>query len=249
MKQDEVIANGQESAPSSEEAKSWLEDHLPRWRVFFAGEPYLMVGDRRWYWLEPATVDSECPLMLVPQTRDGFDLGTGEWIRLSARALRDKGMAYFTETVVDKYSLSILDLAVIQSLLSQGLESIPVVPVSMPRDEDAEADTCTLYDMGPRPAFLAIGGLITTCWPWQRQGRPAPRPSPPGVDSPSPATNSSSLGRSPPAAEATAASAPVAEPRPSWVLLPRRAQRVEPRRRPDRRVPRMERSETESGGP
>jgi hypothetical protein len=130
-----------------------MESHLPRWRVFFAGEPYAWkLGEQKRYWLEPVTIDALCPLVLVPQTRDGLDLGTGEWIRLSARALRDSGMAYFTEQVVDKYSLSLLDLAVIQYLLGQGVDGIPIVPASMPSGA-GDGDTQFLYEEGPTPGI------------------------------------------------------------------------------------------------
>jgi hypothetical protein len=173
---------GAERSVASGEPPSPTEEHLPRWRVFFAGKPYVwskvpgrpgaIPVFKKGYWKEPSVVDGVCPLILVPQTSEGVDRGTGEWIKLSASLLRNHGLGYFAG-VIEKYSLDVGDLRVIRSLL-KDLDAIPVEAASVLGDasfHDYEGET--------QPGSLGGAGPDDhTVGPWGAGGGRA-RSSPP----------------------------------------------------------------------
>jgi hypothetical protein len=152
-----------------------MAEDLPKWRVFFAGEPYIWVTTyarpgaiptiTKTYLLDPSVVDGVSPLILVPQTAEGVDLGTGEWIKLSAALLRNRGLGYFMR-VIEKYGLGVRDLIVIRSLL-KDIEAIPVEPVSALRDA-----SFANYEGEPEPGAPGDRGPDNhTVGPWGGPGR------------------------------------------------------------------------------
>jgi hypothetical protein len=114
-----------QTMPTPEEAERWLEENLPRWRVFLGGDCH---GST-----EPDVIDQECPLIALRVDWYGQDWPVRTWVPFSATWLRDDGSKY-TRALVEKAGLSMLDVLVIRSILERGDVPVKVLDDAVRKD-------------------------------------------------------------------------------------------------------------------
>ncbi len=104
-----------DAAPATpEEAQRWLEENLPRWRVYLTGPEDGPHCDPK----NPMAMDAYCQLAAQRQDEHGTD--EGKPILFSAWWLRGEGGAYLHD-VVDGFHLSMLDIVAIQAAIEVGI--------------------------------------------------------------------------------------------------------------------------------
>jgi hypothetical protein len=122
-----------DQAAAHAQAMRWMEDHLPKWQVYFVGSPFDAYDGGR-VRMDPRAIDGCSALWAEEaQPHEGVEYH-GTKFKLSTVQLRARGKEYLTG-LVDRYGLDLLDIVVLSTLLDQPIEQIPAHPLSFQSED------------------------------------------------------------------------------------------------------------------